>query len=91
MALDQGRAKKRLTQVPHRRAVTLRRKHGTTPTARNIRSARLSGVTVIVNVYIRTSRQAYNILQYLSDVLSIVLLSNGPRSGLQYELRKLTG
>lgn len=87
-----GAGKKRLTQVaPSRCGVnTGQRPRTSSSTARNLRSARLFGGTVFFN-YVGTSRQAYDTLQYPSGTLSMLLLSNGPRSGLRYELRKLTG
>ena len=68
--------------LPRWHRQSLRRKHGTqrprtsSPTARNLRSARLFHGTVFRQC-VGKRRQAYKILQYPSDLLFIVLLSNG--------------
>ena len=81
--------------TPPRHAVTLRRKHGTTPSNLFINGSQSpfgTGVWWHGDCQcVGTNRQAYNLLHYPSGVLFIVLLSNGLRSGLRYELRKLTG
>ena len=94
LALSQGRAKSGCPWC-HRHAVTLRRKHGTTP------SNLFNGIVISVRhgylvarcLSMCRCRDEWTSLQSFTIsilvFLSIVLLSSGPKSGLRYEFESL--